>query len=183
MKASPIARLLRNDDGLAAIEFAIILPVMLLLSMGAIELTDALAARRKVTLASSTLSDLIAQQREVDDAYADNAFTAVSMIMEPFSGEGLASVVSSIVVDKDLNAKVAWSIARHTAPLEKENSYTLPAELRVANSSVVIAQVGYSHSPMLGYVLTGAIRMSETTYARPRVASQISGVVCTAAGC
>lgn len=178
-----LTRFFRNDDGLAAIEFAIILPVMLLLSLGAIELTDALAARRKVTLASSALSDLIAQQREIDGTYADNAFAAVTMVMEPFSSEGLTSVVSSIVVDKDGNAKVAWSLARHRTPLQKGNSYTLPEQLRVANSSVVIAQVGYSHSPMLGYTLTGAINMSELTYARPRVASQASGVTCSATGC
>lgn len=180
---SVLARFLRNDDGLAAVEFAVILPVMLLLSMGAIELTDALAARRKVTLASSALSDLIAQQREVDGAYADNAFTAVSMIMEPFSSEGLGSVVSSIVVDKDGNAKVAWSLARGKASLRQGDPYVLPSELRIANSSVVIAQVGYSHSPMIGYALTGAIRMAEVTYARPRVASQMSGVACSASGC
>ncbi|MET0531238.1 MAG: hypothetical protein ABW003_23375 [Microvirga sp.] len=54
---------------------------MMLLSIGATEPTDALSARRKVTVASSTLSDLIAQQRDVDSIYAGNAFTAVSMIM------------------------------------------------------------------------------------------------------
>ncbi|MGO4387386.1 TadE/TadG family type IV pilus assembly protein [Microvirga sp. 2YAF29] len=180
---SPVARFLSNDDGVAAIEFAIILPVMLLLSMGAIELTDALAARRKVTLASSALSDLIAQQRDVDGTYASNALTAVSMIMEPFSSEGLGSVVSSIVVDKDGKAKVAWSLARGKTSLRKGDPYILPNDLKVANSSVVIAQVGYSHSPMIGYALTGTINMSEITYARPRVASQISGVTCSASGC
>ncbi len=178
-----LIRFFRNDDGLAAMEFAIILPVMLLLSMGAIELTDALAARRKVTLASSALSDLIAQQREVDGTYADNAFEGVSMIMEPFSADGVSSVVSSIVVDKDRNAKVAWSLARGGTPLRKGDRYTLPEQLWVANSSVVIARVSYSHTPMIGYALTGAIGMSEVTYARPRVASQTSGVACTATGC
>lgn len=180
---SLLTRFFRNDDGLAAMEFAIILPVMLLLSMGAIELTDALAARRKVTLASSALSDLIAQQREIDGTYADNAFAAVSMIMEPFASDGLGSVVSSIVVDKDRNAKVAWSLAKHKTPLRKGDPYTLPEQLRVANSSVVIARVNYSHNPMIGYTLTGAINMSEVTYARPRVASQASGVTCSATGC
>jgi Flp pilus assembly protein TadG len=178
-----LTRSLRNEDGIAAIEFALILPVMLLLSMGAIELTDALSARRKVTLASSVLSDLIAQQRDVDGTYASNAFTAVSMIMEPFSSDGVGSVVSSIVVDKDRNAKVAWSLAHGKTSLRKGDPYILPNELKVANSSVVIAQVGYSHTPMLGYTLTGTISMSEITYARPRVASQVSGVACSASGC
>jgi Flp pilus assembly protein TadG len=178
-----MTRFLRNDDGVAAIEFAIILPVMLLLSMGAIELTDALSARRKVTVASSALSDLIAQQRDVNGVYASNAFTAVSMIMEPFSSDGLASVVSSIVVDKDRNATVAWSLARSKAPLQEGDPYTLPNELRVANSSVVVAQVGYNHTPMIGYTLTGTISMSEVTFARPRVASQVTGVTCSASDC
>ncbi|WP_457091197.1 hypothetical protein [Microvirga sp. P5_D2] len=143
---------------------------MILLSIGANELTDALSARRKVTVASSILSDLIAQQRDVDGIYAGNAFIAVSMIMKPFASDGLTSIVSSIVVDKDGNASVAWSLARNKASLQEGDPYVLPNELKVANSSVVVAQVGYSYSPMLGYV-------------RLRVASQVSGVTCTASDC
>ncbi|MET0531237.1 MAG: hypothetical protein ABW003_23370 [Microvirga sp.] len=59
----------------------------------------------------------------------------------------------------------------------------LPNELRVANSCVVVAQVGYSYSPMLGYAVTGTISMAEITKARPRVASHVSGVTCTASDC
>jgi hypothetical protein len=84
-------------------------------------------------------------------------------------------------VDKDRNAKVAWSLAKSKAPLQQGDPYILPDQLRVANSSVVVAQVGYSDSPMLGYALTGRISMSEVTYAR--ASRQVSGVTCSASDC
>jgi hypothetical protein len=72
-----------------------------------------------MTVASSTLSDLISQQWDVDGTYANSAFTVISMIMEPFSDDGLASSVSSIVVDEDGKATVAWSLARSKTPLQQ----------------------------------------------------------------
>jgi hypothetical protein len=90
---SALVRPFRSEDGVPPIEFALILPVILPLSVGAIELTDAPSARRKVTQESIVSSDPIAQQRDVDATYASNAFTAVSMIMEPFSSDGVGSVM------------------------------------------------------------------------------------------
>jgi len=91
--------------------------------------------------------------------------------------------VSSIVVDKDRNAKVAWNLAKSKSPLQQGDPYLLPDQLRVANSSVVVAQAGYGDSPMLGYALMGKDQYVGSYLRPPRVASQVSGVTCSASDC
>lgn len=84
-----LARRLRlNQGGVAAVEFALILPLMLLIYLGSAEVTQALMASRKATLVAGTLADLISQQQNgvnVTDADLTNAFAAGAAIMAPFS--------------------------------------------------------------------------------------------------
>ena len=55
-----IARLKRDTSGMAAIEFVFIVPLMLVIFFGTIELSNGVAADRKVTITARTLSDLVA---------------------------------------------------------------------------------------------------------------------------
>jgi len=52
------ANLLADRSGIAATEFAVIVPVMLLMFFGLVEFSSGVAADRKVTLVARTLSDL-----------------------------------------------------------------------------------------------------------------------------
>jgi Flp pilus assembly protein TadG len=51
----------RDRSGIAATEFAVIVPIMLVMFFGVVEFSSAVAVDRKVTLVSRTLSDLTAQ--------------------------------------------------------------------------------------------------------------------------
>ena len=55
-------RLTRDDRGVAAVEFALILPLMLTLYLGCAELSQGLIATRKSTNVAIALSDLVAEQ-------------------------------------------------------------------------------------------------------------------------
>src|ERR1700722_18570994 len=60
--------LLRSTSGIAATEFAMILPILLVLFFGVVEISNGVAAYRKVTLMAHTLSDLTSQSQEVQDS-------------------------------------------------------------------------------------------------------------------
>ena len=56
-------RFLRADKGIAAIEMAFIMPFMLLIYFGMMDVTGLVTFNRKVTAAASTVGDLVAAQR------------------------------------------------------------------------------------------------------------------------
>ena len=57
-----VAGLARDRRGLAAVEFALIVPLMLVLFFGTLEFSSGVAVDRKVTLVARTLSDLTTQR-------------------------------------------------------------------------------------------------------------------------
>ena len=80
------AAALRHDlRGVAATEFAMIVPLMLVMLFGTIDVSSGVAVKRKVTLVARTLSDLTSQSKAVGDADMTNFFAASYGIMWPYS--------------------------------------------------------------------------------------------------
>ena len=69
-----VNRFHRDVRGMAAVEFAIIVPLMLTVFFGTIEVSNGVTIDRKLTLAARTLSDLISQGAKATDLDLDNAF-------------------------------------------------------------------------------------------------------------
>ena len=92
-------------SGIAATEFAIVVPVMLLLFFGTDEFASGIAVNRKVTLMARTLSDLTSQSTSVADTDMTNFFAASTAIMTPYSATGLKQVLSLVFVKADGTVK------------------------------------------------------------------------------
>ena len=73
-----------NNSGVAAIEFAMIIPIMAVLLVGTNEFSAGVAIDRKVTIMARTLSDLTSQNTEVTDDKLTNFFAASKAIMTPY---------------------------------------------------------------------------------------------------
>jgi Flp pilus assembly protein TadG len=173
----------RDETAVAAVEFGLMLPFLFFLLFAGIDITEAVSARRKTVQASSTMSDLIAQHKEVTAGDITNVFTAGTAVMAPFSPNALEAVVTSVRIDADRNATVAWSRAQHAVPREVGKPVTLPETLRTANTSLVMTEVSFSYRPLVGSALMGTVKMPKVTFALPRVASKSTGVPCRWAGC
>ncbi|HEX3755866.1 MAG TPA: TadE/TadG family type IV pilus assembly protein, partial [Rhizomicrobium sp.] len=74
----------KNRDGLAAIEFAFIAPVMVTLFFGTIELADALSCRTDVGSVADTAGDLVAQESTITTADLSNVYNAATAILYPY---------------------------------------------------------------------------------------------------
>lgn len=180
----PIGRRFAEDrSAAAAVEFALLMPMMIMVFFAGIDMTEAVSARRKAVQASSTISDLIAQAKEVTPGDVTNVFTAGKAIMTPFSANHFEAVVSSVRVDASKVARVAWSQGYNKTAHVVGKTVTLPEKLLVANTSFVMAEVTYGYKPVVGGGIIGPINIPKTTYALPRTASKTHGVPCKWSGC
>ena len=172
-----LARRFGNDQsGLAALEFALILPIMLALYLGGVEIGDALTIKRKVTSVTSSLSDLVTQAKVIDDNDMNNIFDAAASIITPYDENKLRIKVSGVAIDSKGKATVAWSDARNDTPLAKNSTVTLPAGVDQKDSFIVTTEVHYDYQPTFGYVLTGIFDLTDQFYLRPRLSAEVDRV-------
>src|SRR6266404_8664645 len=91
--------LLQDRRGIAATEFAVIVPIMLVMFFGTVEFSSGVAVDRKVTLMARTLSDLTSQSTTVTDIDLTNFFAASAGIMTPYSATPTNSTITELYVD------------------------------------------------------------------------------------
>jgi Flp pilus assembly protein TadG len=166
-----VRRLLLDRRGVSAIEFAMIAPVLILLYVGAVETSNALTIYRRTAQIAATAADLTAQVKQVSAADLKDIVAASGSILTPYSTTPLKVVLSSVVADQNNNGKVDWSCANKGSGRAKSSSYPVPTGLTEPNSSVIVAEVTYSFSPLLGLTTVfspGSFDMKRTFYARPR---------------
>lgn len=166
-------RLVGDQRGVSAVEFALILPIMLLLLFGGVELGDALTIDRKVTHVTSTLSDLVAQSKSITDADMTNIFNAATSIMTPYPATSLKMKVSGITIDANSKATVAWGYAKNDTALSKGAAVTVPAALLQASTFLVFTEVHYPYTPDVGYVMMGTFDLNDKFYLRPRLSDKV----------
>jgi len=168
-------RLLRDNNALAAVEFAMILPIMLVLFLGTEEFSSGVEVDRKVNLAAHTLSDLTSQSPTtgVSDAELGFFFSAGASILLPYSSAPLNEVISELYVDASSGkAYVQWSKAfQGGLELAQGSQVTIPPTLAVKGTYLIFSQVSYLYKPTIGYVMSSAgITLSASAYTRPRQA-------------
>lgn len=185
------AALVRDRRGVAAIEFAMIVPIMLVLFFGTVEFSSGVAVDRKVTLIARTLSDLTSQSvATVTDSYLQNVFTASISIMYPYGAVPTNATLSEIYVSSTNVATIQWSrsaiiqsasstqatlttSARHY----NDNVTSLvPTQLLVPKTYLILSEVNYLFTPTISYGLMpqAGVTLQDVAYTRPRQVTCLS---------
>jgi Flp pilus assembly protein TadG len=164
-----------DQNGVSAVEFAMLLPLMLTLYLGTVEVSQAVSLDRKVTLSARSVADLVARATNVKDAEMGDILSAAAAVTAPFPSSTLRIVVSSVYIDNNGAAKVDWSDASPPAAKHAQGDpVTLPAALVIKNSYLVWSEVQYAYTPTLGYVLTGTLNLTDQKYMRPRLSDRVT---------
>lgn len=168
-----IARMLRDNRGVSAVEFALIAPLMLALYFGAVEITQRLEVQRKVTITARSLSDLVAQSVSISDADMTNIFTAAKSIMTPFSEATLAARVSAVNVNASGEATIGWSsTSGDIAARATGSSATIPPALRIPNTQLIWSEISYDYTSPAGHFV-GTVEETDQFFAAPRQSSTV----------
>ncbi|HRO12218.1 TadE/TadG family type IV pilus assembly protein [Amaricoccus sp.] len=174
--ASRLPGLLRDRRGVAAMEFALILPILVLFSAGTIEYSRLILLTQKLQSGAFILADLTARDRTLSEDQLENIFLAIDNIIQPFefAADGRA-IVSSVGRDGSNLLRVNWqrtSVGDLTAASAigtEGDSATLPADLDVAaGETVIAAEVFYSFTPLFGIGLEPRV-IRKVSYFKPRL--------------
>lgn len=162
----------RREDGAVFVEFAIILPILIVLFLGLAEFTEAFSVNRKLAGTAGAVADLVAQEASVNNAFLADVSALGEELMKPHNTGPLQLVIISIVADENNTTRVDWSYPADSG-YTQGGSYALPdGALTSPNSSLIIAEASYGFTPTIGHFL-GTFEMSEAAYYRPRLAQKV----------
>ena len=167
-----ILKSLRDRAGVAAVEFALLMPVLATLFFGLFEGSQAIMAYMKLIAATQTIADLVTQQQSIGNTDIDNFYMAGKLVMTPLPGASLGIAVTSVTFDPNTGAAaVAWQDTRNATPLN--NAATLAAGYGQKGESVVIVQGTYAYTSLLHFVMPSALTLSQIAFSRPRLVGAI----------
>jgi Flp pilus assembly protein TadG len=176
IRSSSPARFLQDRYGMAAVEFAMILPLMLTMFIGTVEVAQGLSTDRKIGLVARAAADLTSQSTSINNSEMTNILNAASSIMSPFSMTPLKLKVTAVNINATGQATVAWGDALNTTKRVTGSSVTIPSGIAVPNTQVIWGEIEYDYDPTFGYVLFSVITLREENFVRPRQSATITRV-------
>lgn len=190
--------LVEDRRGTAALEFALILPILATMLLGTYEVSNLLMANMKVTAATQTAADLVAQtNKSITLTQCDlmKVANAAAQVMAPLPTDPLKISIASITyAGSPASGKTpatapaaAWQYQWNGAgTIDPTSSSVAPvlANLGTVSSSssdsVIMVAVTYNYVSPISYVLGKTYLFTDTAYDRPRyVTSGTSGIPAT----
>jgi Flp pilus assembly protein TadG len=187
-------KFLAAADAVAATEFAIIVPFMLVLLVGGVELGDGMAINVKVSATAHSVTDMVTQNTSLSTTSMQNILTGATAIIAPYAvnSNQLSVTVSEIASDANGNLTLQWSqsyngatfgpgrpsLGSSTTP--PYSALTLPTSLNgtpgnVNNTnnqndqvSFIVSEVTYAYTPNLGYTISGTVNLADRDWLFPR---------------
>jgi Flp pilus assembly protein TadG len=164
----------KEQRGVAALEFAMLLPMMMTLFVGSVEMSTGVAIDRKVTIAAHTIADLASQFTTIADSDMTNILNASTDVIYPYPSANLQAVVSELSISAQGVATVVWSDTLNGTARTVGSTVTIPTNLAVPSTYLLLGETAYNYKPTYGYVVTGTMALSDQIYVRPRQSNSVT---------
>lgn len=190
------ARMLASDTrGIAAIEFAFVVPIMLSLYFVTMEVSQAIEIDKKVSRVGSTVADLITQQQSISVSEVDGVLKIGESILQPYNRSSSKITVTAIEITTDATPKVqvAWSRklvnGTTSVAVAKGTPTTVPPALLTPGGFLIKVESTLDYKPVIAWAAEDkpvlglaaafdSIAMSETYYLRPRQSATVPCADC-----
>jgi Flp pilus assembly protein TadG len=167
-------RLARDDKGVAAVEFALVVPIVIIVYAAGFEIAQASTVYRKLTDTTVQLANVTSQYTSVLTSDVNTIMGASSEIMAPYSTTPLTIVVTEVSTDTNSKATVVWSVPyQGGTALAKGSTVAMPANFASASSYYILVQSTYAYSPTVGVNLVKSIPMTDQIFMVPRQSASI----------
>ena len=185
-------RLRRDRTGVAAIEFAVVAPVLLVTYFMTMEISQGLDVSKKTGRIAIIVGDLVTQQQSLNKADLDAIMRIGEAVIQPYNRSTPSVYVTAIeITDEDApKAKVAWSrklvggAASTYLPVGSIVT-SVPGKLMIKGSFLIRAESQLEYTPVVvwsagegaSFGLTSAfdkLDMSDRYYLRPRMSQKVA---------
>lgn len=191
-----LGRLWRHSQGSAAVEFAYLAPLLLLMLLATIEFGRAINIDRHFTMATAMAGDLVAREewlgKSSSEAKAnlDGMMESIKHVMQPYDASTLKLVVFSVRASTTdaSDTKVEWSYSYNgkSAP-SKCQAYALPSGLIGKGGSAIVVEASFLFKPLFADFVPGIGSMTWTDKSihspRNSCVDYIEGDNCTSSDC
>ena len=170
-------RILRDDRGTAAVEFALIAPGMVVLMFGLIEINELNLASTRTMNAAVGLADVVSREASINNAEMTGALDATSTVVFPGAGAALGMRITSVEMTSATQGRAVWSDARGFSPYAPGANVALPptVDTPCATTTVILAETRYDYRSPAGLVLgSGAWPMTRQVVMCPRVGQSVT---------
>lgn len=162
----------RSPDATAAVDAALIFPILLTLLLGTFDIGNGILANQKAIRSSQITADLITRTRSVDSTAIDEAVEAGSLAFAPLDDSSFGVDIVSISFDDEANPQIVWRETRNMAPLA--DVLDRVADLAEANNGVVVVAAQYNFEPVFAGFIVDDIAMQEIAFARGRKSAVVT---------
>lgn len=180
----------KDRRGAAAIEFALVVPIMLVMYLGTIEISAGVSINRKVSRVASTVADLVTQQTTVTKNDLNGILEIGESILFPYTSDQPTITITAINVKSSWpqGGKVAWARrlkdgSFDDAGLNKNTNTWVPVNLRIDDTFLIRVDAELDYIPIVNWLIgdtvgtkkngVGVIEMSERYFLRPRLGAAI----------
>jgi Flp pilus assembly protein TadG len=183
----------RNQSGVAAIEFAFILPILVMLTFGGYEAWNMILAAQRLDRVAFSVADLASRlSNSATEGDVSNLLDGGLYIAQPFDIKKDGRIILS-VIDPGAGRQITWQRCLGTKTSVNSvmgaegNSANLAALKRapaVVDNAIFITEVHYHYTPRLLGILTGPIDLSRVGVVPSRSTSpSIAGTIGTNSSC
>jgi Flp pilus assembly protein TadG len=183
---------LASTRGVAAVEFALVFPMLLVMLLASIDAGRAVAIYMKVRAAAYALDAMANQYPSVQDSDLQLVSGAAAAVLAPYPSGPTGLRISQVEITTG-GPVVAWSYGSNmTAYAKGYTGLTVPGHLASTSAPnnacplgpptdyyttgnvngngcyLLLAQVQYTYTPMFGAFITGPITLSDSLYVAPR---------------
>ncbi|WP_352629693.1 TadE/TadG family type IV pilus assembly protein [Mesorhizobium sp. M0496] len=178
------SRFWSDRRGIAAVEFALIMPILLIMYLVTMEASQAIETSKKVSRIGSMVADLVTQQPTADQTTLKAIMEIGSVTLQPYTRSKPKITITAIQVPTDITRplQVKWSRqlidGRDGAG---PTTTTVPPKLLVADTFLIRVDSILTYKTVLGLGLGSTfnnLSMSETYYLRPRRSATIPCTNC-----
>ena len=170
-----VAALTADQRGMALVEFAVTLPILLTLYLGGYQVGDGIACSRKVTITTRAIADLVAQNQSgtTTASEIDSNIAAATQILAPYAASNATIRLTEVYTDVNAKTTVQWSRANNSGAYKSGAAVTIPVNLQIPGLYLLYAEVQYAYTPSTNFGFINAMPLNDTLFMIPRNTTRI----------